>query len=187
MKKCGVKQNFSPFETQPPTLNQTPVILENDWALYSDPDMEFSFAYPATAHISSGRNSVDLSKNVIIQFAIPNKPFQGMSIRVELNPKRLQASDIAMNLYEISAQKKAPSDFVNSLEPFSIDGLYAVQTSIPSMNTEFTVIAPYDDKVLIIAPVHATAVVKVDKETLELFYQVLKTFKVNARSGIRNN
>lgn len=173
---------MKPITPQPPTLNQTPMVLENDWVLYSDPDLEFSFAYPATAHISSGKNPVDLSKNVSLQFAIPDKPFQGMSIRVELNPKRLQAGEIAVNLYEVSTQKQAPSDFANSIKPFSVDGLYAVQTYIPSMNTEITVIAPYARKVLIIAPVHGTAVVKVEKETLELFYQVLKTFKVNARS-----
>ena len=161
------------------TPTPTPIVLDNGWYLYTDPDREFSFAYPPTAFISAGQNPVDLSKNIIIQFELPEKPYQGMSIRIEPNPKRLQGVEIAIQIYERSAQQPAPAGFADSLEQISVGGLPAVQAYIPSSNTEVTVIVPHDVEVFILAPVHDTAVVKVEKEILELFYQILDTFKFN--------
>ena len=158
----------------------TPDILANGWYTYNDPDGEFYFAYPPTALIDAGQNPVDLSKNIDIQFKIPDKPYQGMSIRLVPNPKRLQGVDIAKKLFEESAQKQASAEFADSLVPISIGGLSAFQASIPSTNTEITVIVAFDDKVLILAPVHDSAETKVEKEALELFYQILGTIKFTA-------
>jgi hypothetical protein len=153
------------------------VVLENGWYLYTDPDGEFSFAYPATARVSAGQNPVDLSKNITIQFLIPEKSYQGMSIRIEPNPKRLQGADIARQLFEISAQKPASAEFTNSLKQILVGGISAVQTSIPSTNTEVTVIISYDVEAFIVSPVHESSAIKVEKETLDLFYQILDTMK----------
>jgi len=60
-----------------------------------------------------------------------------------------------------------------------VGGLAAVRASIPATNTEVTVIVPYNDQVLILAPVHGMAEINVDKETLALFYQVVDSFKFN--------
>jgi hypothetical protein len=161
--------------TQIPT--STPVVLDNGWYLYSDPDGEFSFAYPPTAMISAGQNPVDHSKNINIQFQIPEKTYQGMSIRIESNPKRLQGVEIAQQLFEKSAQKSATDEFTNSLQQIYVGGISAVQTTIPSSNTEVTIIVPYDVKVLIVSPVHETSATKVEQETLDLFYQILNSMK----------
>lgn len=163
--------------TQNPT--PTPIVLENGWYLYIDPDNEFTFAYPPNSIITAGQNPVDLSKNINIQFRLPNKPYQGMSIRVELNLTRLQGVDLAIKYFEESAQQQAPAEFVNSLIPFSIGEMMAIQAFIPSANTEITIIASYGDKALFLAPVHDSAETIVEKESLELFYQVLTTFKFN--------
>lgn len=174
-------QVFTPFPTYTPiptrTPTPTPIVLENGWYLYTDPDGEFSFAYPPTALISAGQNPVDFSKNISLQFKLPDKPYQGMSIRFESNPKRLQGIEIATKLFEDSSQKPVPAGFANSLEQISVGGIPGVQAYIPSTNTEVTVIVPYDDKVVILAPVHDTATTKVEKEILEVFYQILDTFK----------
>lgn len=162
--------------TQAPT--QTPVVLDNGWYLYSDPDGEFSFAYPPTATISAGQNPVDLSKNITIQFQIPEKTYQGMSIRLESNPKRLPGAEIAKQLFEISAQKPAAVDFTNSLQEVLVGGISAVQAYIPSTNTEVTIIIPYGDKVFIVSPVHDYSMTKVEKESMDLFYQIVNTLKI---------
>ena len=174
-------QTSSPYTsmaTQIPT--STPVVLENGWYIYNDPDGEFSFAYPPTALISAGQNPVDLSKNITIQFLLPEKTYQGMSIRIEPNPKRLQAAEIAQQLFERSAQRPATAEFTNSLQQISVGGISAVQTTIPSSNTEVTIIVPYDVKVLIASPVHETSMIKVEQETLDLFFQILNSMKFGA-------
>jgi hypothetical protein len=161
-----------------PTPTPLPVVLENGWYLYTDPDGEFSFAYPSTAVITTGKNPVDLSKNITIQFQDPGKAYQGMSIRLELNPKRLQGAEIAKQLYEVNAQKPAAAEFTDALKQMLVGGAPAVQASIPSTNTELTIIIPYNDKVFIISPVHDLSWTKVEPETLDLFYQVVNTLKL---------
>ena len=176
-----VTQVHTPFPTYTPdptrTPTPTPIKLDNGWYLYTDPDREFSFAYPSTALINAGQNPIDLSKNINIQFNFPDKSYQGMNIRVEPNPQRLQAGDIAIRLFEENAQKQAPAEFVNSLTPISFGEMNAVKGYIPFTNTEITVIALIKDKVFILAPVHDSAGTNVEKEILELFFQILETIK----------
>jgi len=183
---CRSRPSASPTHTSiPPTLTSpaipiptsTPAVLENGWYIYNDPDGEFTFAYPPTAMINAGQNPVDLSKNITIQFQIPDKPYQGMSIRIEPNPKQLQGAEIAQQLFERSAQKPASAAFTNSLQQIQVGGISAVQTTIPSSNTEVTIIVPYEVKVLITSPVHESSTTKVEQETLALFYQVLNSMK----------
>lgn len=162
-----------------PTPTLAPIVLENGWYLYQDPDGEFSFAYPPDAILSAGQNPVDLAKNITIQFQIPDKTYQGMSLRSEPNPKRLTGAEIAKQLYERSAQQPAAAEFTKSLQQIQVGGIAAVQTTITAANTELTIIVPYEAKVLIAAPVHETSVLKVEAETLELFYQILNSMKFN--------
>jgi len=166
--------------TTPQVPTSTPVVLENGWYIYTDPDGEFSFAYPPTALINAGQNPVDLSKNITIQFLLPEKTYQGMSIRVEPNPKQLQGAEIAQQLFERSAQRPATAEFTNSLQTILVGGISAVQTTIPSSNTEVTIIVPYEIKVLIASPVHETSATKVEPETLNLFFQILNSMKFRA-------
>ena len=148
-----------------------------DWVDYTDPDLEFSFSYPPTANMTTGKNPLDLSKNIDIQFESPDKPYQGMSIRLQRNPQRLQGPEIVRRLYEESTQTQAPAEFMNSFHSILVGKAAAIEASIPSLNTETTVILAFEDKVFILSPVHASAVTQVEKETLDLFYQILTTFK----------
>lgn len=188
-----VRANFAPFNgaqgtspaaqavkaaTQAPAPTRA-AALESGWLVYTDPDLEFSFAYPPTAHLQAGKNPVDQSKNISIQFEAPDQPYQGMSIRVEPNPQHLQGSQIAARLFESSTQKAAPAEFSGSLKPFAVGNLQAVQAAIPATNTEVTVIVPNGEQVLILSPVHDAAATQVEKDALDLFYQVLGTFKFN--------
>lgn len=162
-----------------PSITPTAVVLDDGWFLYTDPDSEFTFAYPPTARIDAGKNPHDLSKNISIQFKSPDKPYQGMSIRVDSNPNHLSGVEFAKQLYETSAQKQAPNGFSNSIKPTTVGNLPAIEVTIPSMNAETTVIVPFGEKVLILSPVHGSAVTKVEKETLKLFYQILGSLKFN--------
>jgi hypothetical protein len=148
--------------TQATESTPAPIVLENGWYVYNDPDGEFSFAYPPTATISAGQNPVDLSKNITLQFQVPDKTYQGMSIRVEPNPKGLQGAEIANQLYERSALQPATAAFMDSHQQIQVGGIAGVQTTIPSSNTEVTVIVPYGAKVLIAAPVHETSATQVE-------------------------
>ena len=120
---------------------------------------------------------MDGSKNILIQFLIPDQPYQGMSIRIEPNPKGLTAANFARQLYEINTQKPATAAFSDSLQTMEVGGVSAVQAVIPGSNTELTVIVPYDVEVYIVSPVHDIAATKVATETLTLFHQVLDTMK----------
>jgi hypothetical protein len=160
----------------------TPVVLENGWYLYTDPEGEFSFSYPPTALVSAGQNPVDSSKNITIQFLLPDRTYQGMSLRVEPNPKQTQGFAIAEQLYEKNTQKPATAKFKNSLETIQVGGLPAVKAVLPGTNTEITLIIPYEKKVLFASPVHDTSATQVDPEALELFYQVLNSLKFAASS-----
>jgi hypothetical protein len=161
-----------------PTATPVLVILRNGWYLYRDPDGVFSFAYPPTAILTAGQNPVDGAKNILIQFLLPDKPYQGMSIRLAPNPKRLPAADLARQLYEVNAQHPAAAAFTDSLQTIKVGGLPGVKAYIPATNTELTVIVPYDVQVFILSPVHDSAMTKVDPETLDLFNQILASMEI---------
>lgn len=154
----------------------TPVVLADGWLLYSDPDGEFSFAYPPEAVISAGQNPLDGSKNITLQFVLPGKPYQGMSIRIEPNPESLKSADAARALYEETAQQPAPAGLVTSLGAFTVGGVPSVQAVIPATNTEITIITALKDKIVIFSPVHDSAATGVEQEVLALFYQIIETF-----------
>ncbi len=102
-----------------------------------------------------------------------------MSIRLESNPNQLSAVEFAKKLFEMSAQRPAPDEFADTVNPITVGNISAIQVSIPAMNTETTVIVPFRDTVVILSPVHGSAVTMVEKETLELFYKILGSFKFN--------
>ena len=164
----------------PPAEMLTPVVLADGWLLYSDPDGEFSFAYPPDAVITAGQNPLDQSKNITLQFVLPGVPYQGMSIRVEPNPDGLKSADAAKALYEEAAQQPAPAGLVTSLGAFTVGGMPAVQAVIPATNTEITIITTARDKVVIFSPVHDSATTAVEQQVLALFYQIIGTFKFSA-------
>ncbi len=161
-----------------PTATPVPVMLQNGWYVYRDPDGVFMFAYPPTAILTAGQNPVDGAKNILIQFLLPEVPYQGMSIRLAPNPKRLPAADLARQLYETSAQQPAAAVFTASLQTIKVGGIPGVKAYIPSTNTELTVIVPYDVQVFILSPVHDSAMTKVDAQTLDLFNQILASMKI---------
>lgn len=163
--------------TLPSVPTSTPVVLENGWYLYADSEGEFSFAYPPNALISAGQNPLDSSKNISIQFLLPDKAYQGMSIRVEPNPKQLQGNEIADQLYEQNTQMPATTKFKDSIQTVQVGGLPAVQAVIPGSNTEVTLVIPYAQKVLLASPVHEPSATQVEPEALELFYQILDSMK----------
>ena len=162
-------------DPKPPAAYPPPPVSENGWYVYVDPDGEFSFSYPPTAHLSAGQNPRDASKNILIQFELPG-PYQGMSIRVEPNPQQLAAADIAAKISEQgSPESIVPANL--TLETTAVAGIPSILTHIPSSNTELTVITSYQGKAFIISPVHDLATTQVDPQALEIFYEVLGTFK----------
>lgn len=159
----------------------TPVVLSNGWYLYTDPDGEFSFSYPPDCVFNAGTNKIDLSKNITLQFLLPNtSSFQGMSIRIEPNTKHLKTEDMIAGIYEKYSSKSAPADFKSFFQEkdFDVDGTLASQVSIPGTNNEFTIIFLVKENFFIISPMHDMAVVNVDPKALDIFFQILESFKI---------
>jgi hypothetical protein len=176
-----ISPTITPFPTS--TQTPTPIVLENGWYLYKDPDNEFSFAYPPTAIVTFGKNPVDLSKNISLQFLLPGKSYQGMTLCLELNPGLLSGAEIAIKVLEESSGKIAPMEFKDTLGNIMVGGKQAVQATIPGTNTETTIIVPLGEKFMIIAPVHDTAVIKVEPEILQMFYQIVDTVQFHLENG----
>jgi len=159
----------------------TPVVLSNEWYLYTDPDSEFSFSYPPDCVFNAGTNKIDLSKNITLQFLLPNpSSFQGMSIRIEPNTKHLRTEDMVAGIYEKYTLKSAPADFKGFFKEkdINVDGILASQVSIPGTNNEFTIIFLVKENFFIISPMHDLAVVNVDPKALDIFFQILESFKI---------
>ena len=182
----GTPEDFaSPTSIPLPSSTQTPtpIVLENGWYLYKDPDNEFSFAYPPTAIVTFGKNPVDLSKNINIQFLLQDKPYQGMTLRLESNPGLLSGAEIAIKVLEESSGKIASMEFKDTLGNIMVGEKPAVQATIPETNTETTIIVPLGEKFMIIAPIHDTAVIKVEPEILQMFYQIVDSVQFPLENG----
>jgi len=169
----------SPSSTQTPT----PIVLENGWYLYKDPDNEFSFAYPPTSIVTFGKNPVDLSKNISLQFLLPGKSYQGMTLRLESNPGLLSGAEIAIKVLEESSGLIAPTEFKETLGNIIVGAKPAIQATIPGTNTETTIIVPLGEKFMILAPIHGTAVIRVEPEILQMFYQIVDTLQFPLENG----
>lgn len=178
VKPSNIPSLTSTISTQIPAS----VAQEKGWYLYRDPDNEFSFAYPAAVSITSGKNPLDLSTNINIQFT-PANSYQGMTIRLEPNPGRLSGVEIAKKILEESSGKNAPKEFKESLGSIMVGGKPAIEAVIPGTNTETMIIVPLGEKFMILAPVHGTAVTEVEPKILILFYRIVDTVQFPLENG----
>jgi hypothetical protein len=169
----------TPIPTEIPT--PTPIVLANGWYLYTDPEGDFTFSYPPNTIFSAGMNKFDLTKNITIQFLMANtNGFQGMSIRIEPNPKHLTTEEFIAEIYEKNSLTSAPGDYKDFIKErqLDIDGLHASQVTIPGTNSELTIVFIYKNDIFVISPMHDSVVNNVDPKAMDLFFEILTSFNL---------
>jgi hypothetical protein len=171
---------IAPLPSQPAvTLVVTPEVLDNGWYQYTDPELGYSFSFPPETRVKIGRSRFG-NHSAQLQFKLPGMAgYQGMVIRVEGNPNDLPIERMLAQLYERSAQELAPGELLSQVEVITVAGLPGIKTSILPTNTEFSILFLYNQHVYTLAPVHGPTTNAVDPQALELFYQIVDSFKVN--------
>ncbi|MBE7550429.1 MAG: hypothetical protein HS126_05060 [Anaerolineales bacterium] len=175
-----VNEAAPPPSPQPAvTVVVTPELLDNGWYRYTDPELGYSFSYPAETRLKIGKSRFG-NHSAQLQFKLPGVVgYQGMVIRVEGNPNDLPIEQMLAQLYQRSAQEIAPEDLLSQVEVITVAGLPGIKTSILPTNTEFSILFLYNQRVYTLAPVHSSTTNAVDPQALELFYQIVESFKVN--------
>lgn len=164
--------------TSPVTTVATPIVLENGWYQYRDPDYGYSFSYPPETRVKIGKSHFG-NHSAQLQFRLPGVTgYQGIVIRVWANPQDSSLEEMLAKLYEQSAQELAPAELLQQVELTTVAGLPAIKTSILPTNTEFSLLFLYQDKVYLLAPVHGPTASQVNPQALDLFYQVVNTLAV---------
>jgi hypothetical protein len=161
--------------TQTPTPTLT--VLENGWFLYIDEQAGYSFSYPPDVSLHTSKEGWLSYKTVRIQFRIPDTGYQGMVINVLSNPQDTPIEKIVQEIYTSRGRQPSIVDIQNSLKPMTIGKLSAFQSVFQPSLFEFTIFVPYEDKVIFAAPVTDMGLTAFDPRALELFYQILGTFK----------
>jgi hypothetical protein len=160
------------------TVVVTPAMLDNGWYQYTDPEIGYSFNYPAETRVKIGKSRFG-NHSARLQFKLPDVVgHQGMVIRVEGNPNDLPIEQMLAQLYERSAQELAPEELLSQVEVITVAGLPGIKTSILPTNTEFSILFLHNNRVYTLAPVHGPSANAVDPKALTLFYEIVETFKV---------
>jgi hypothetical protein len=175
-----VNEAAPPPSPQPAvTLMVTPELLDNGWYQYTDPELGYSFSYPPETRVKIGRSRFG-NHSAQLQFKLPGVVgYQGMVIRVEGNPNDLPIEQMLAQFYERSAQEIAPEDLLSQVEVITVAGLPGIKTSILPTNAEFSILFLHNQRVYTLAPVHGPSVNVVDPQALEMFNQIVDSFKVN--------
>lgn len=163
--------------TATPRPTATPELLENGWYLYRDPDGEFSFEYPKDTLLVAEHSKFDSTKYIEMQFRLPVGGYQGMQIQLVPNPKNLQGLDILDEIYMKMRGTDSPAETDETLKEIEINGMKGFSVTMRLTNTEITIIIPVKGKYFMISPVHSTAAISVDAQTLKIFYRVIESLK----------
>lgn len=157
----------------------TPAVLDNGWYQYVDPDVGYSFSYPAETRVKIGQSRFG-NHSARLQFKLPSViGYQGMVIKIQSNANDLPLEQMLAELYQQSAQEIAPEELLSQVELITVAGQPALKTSILPLNTEFSILFLHNNRVYIVAPVHGPSARQVPPEALALFYQILETVRVN--------
>ncbi|MCK6627465.1 MAG: hypothetical protein L6R45_20090 [Anaerolineae bacterium] len=157
----------------------TPIVLNNGWYQYVDPDLGYSFNYPPQTRVKIGQSRFG-NHSAQLQFKLPGViGYQGMVIKVQANPNDLPLEQMLAQLYQQSAQEIAPEELLKQVELIRVAGQPALKTSILPLNTEFSILFLHNNRVYIIAPVHGPSATGAAPEALALFDQILETVRLN--------
>jgi hypothetical protein len=160
------------------TLVVTPEVLDNGWYQYTDPELGYSFSYPPETRLKIGKSRFG-NHSARLQFKVPGVVgYQGMVLRVEGNPNDLPIEHMLAQVYERSAQEVAPEELLSQVEVITVAGLPGLKTTILPTNNEFSILFLYNQRLYTLAPVHGPSTNAVDPQALDLFYQIVETFKV---------
>lgn len=164
-----------------PSATATPA--PGEWREFTDPEAGYSINFPASAAISAGKSKGEIYQAVLVTFRLENQDkfqYEGMSIRVEPNTEGLSGEQVIGNLYRDMTGQQLPENIAatSPIEQTTIAGLSAFQTDIMPDSTSIHIAIPHENKVYIFALVHALTSNTSDPRAIELFYEILDSFKL---------
>lgn len=175
-----------PLPTEPPVSplpSPTATPAPGEWREFTDPEAGYSINFPANAAISAGKSKGEKYQGVLVTFRLENLDrfkYEGMALRVQPNTEGMPVEQIIENLYKDMTGIEFPDDIASTspIEQTTIAGLPAFQTDIMPDSTSVYIFIPYHDKVYIFALVHALTSNTSDHQAVELFYEILDSFKL---------
>jgi hypothetical protein len=157
-------------------------IADDGWYVFSENDTGYSFHYPPGSHLSSGKGPRIPYTSVTLEYHVPNEiSYHGMTIMVYPNTDRLTPSEYAEEIYKETAQSKDVSvSLMKNSESVQIANLPALKVVIPPTLTDFTLILPYKDRMIVLSPMGDPMILNdpVKDEALEIFTKIVSTFKL---------
>jgi len=160
-----------------------PSVADDGWYVFSAPDVGYSFHYPTDSHLSSGKGSRVPFTSVTLQYHVPNEiSYHGLTIMVEANPNNLSPIDFGSTMFiEVGQLSAAPEDFASKAGTVMIANTSAIKVVIPPTLTDYTLLLPYKDKMLIISPTGDPMVQDdpVKAQSLEIFDKIISTIVLN--------
>jgi hypothetical protein len=169
-----------PSGTPGATVTPAPTPGEGEWLVYTSSDAGYSFAYPPDAYFSTGKAPVDQYSNATVGFRLPGVGgYQGMQFRTVPNPQRLPIEQVYSLVYQQATLESATPEVMARTEVITVAGVRSLKGPIASAGSDFCILIPQNDKVLVVGPGHGLAQEGLHPQALALFYQVLATLSIN--------
>ena len=157
-------------------------ISEDGWYVFSESDTGYSFHYPLESHLFFGVGPRVPYTSVTLEYHVPNEiSYHGMTIMVYSNIDKLSPYEYAGKIYqEITQSKDVPLTLTTNSEIVSIAEVPALKVVIPPTQTDFTLILPYRDRMIVIAPTGDPMTINdpVKDQALEIFNRIVSTFEL---------
>jgi len=162
-----------------PTVTPAP----GEWREFTDPEAGYSISYPANAVFSAGPVIGEEFQQLLITFQLENVHrfhYAAMSLLVRSNKTNRSINEIIQYLYKDMSGGYFPEniDLNSRVEEKTIAGRTVFQTDVMPDSTSVHVLIPYKDKVYIFALVHELTATTSDPRAVELFYNILDSFKI---------
>jgi len=149
-----------------------------DWTLFCDLEIGCTLGYPPDVHFERGVNKFGVY-TMRIQFNVPGaEGYQGMVIRIMPRPEGDNIDGLLEQIYASGAHAETLEEWKSQLSAITVNGMPAWRTYCSREGGDFAVIIPHADKVYVASPTHDPAATCSDPRTVELFFQVLDTLKL---------
>ncbi len=182
--KLTPKPTKTPYPTTTPTKakpSATPA--SGEWLTYHDEKAGYSIDYPADAHVSDKGGYIHDPYHITdINFHMEGAAgYQGIAIQIQDIEEETPIEEIVNALHaDVSLGRQASMEVLDSITDFTVKEYEAYKAIIPALNTEFTILILAHEKLYVLAPVHGPVKTHSDPRTVELFYKMLETLKVDA-------
>jgi len=164
-----------------PSVTATPA--PGEWRQFTDPEAGYTISYPANSIFSAGPIIGEKFQQLLITFQLDNVQkyhYAAMSLLIRSNKNNRSIDEVAKDIYKDMSGGYFPQniDLDSKIEEKTIAGLSALQTDIIPDSTSVHVLIPHKDKVYIFALVHELTTNTSDPRAVELFYNILDSFRM---------